>query len=112
MLELPDAAAAPHYVRFPGIFALANGLARDGGLTPEQWRFWRTNNDWYDAAYPDPTTVYVHTVNPGAVLARVPGYLDLLAAHDVACVRLRSEVAPGRVVYEDTTQVVVVPPPA
>lgn len=61
-------------------------------------------------------------MNPGAVawfkstadelLARVPGYLDLLAAHDVACVRLRSAVVPGRVVYEDSTQVVVVPPPA
>ncbi|MEV8416237.1 hypothetical protein AB0P45_21895 [Streptomyces niveus] len=126
-----------HYVRFqspvrsprghfPGVFALANGLARDGRLTPEQWRFWRTNNDWYDAAYPDPTkvdpSVYDHSVNPGAVawfkstadelLARVPGYLDLLAAHDVACVRLRSAVVPGRVVYEDSTQVVVVPPPA
>ncbi|MEV8399579.1 hypothetical protein [Streptomyces niveus] len=126
-----------HYVRFqsptrsprghfPGIFALANGLARDGRLTPEQWRFWRTNNDWYDAAYPDPTkvdpSVYDHAVNPGAaswfkstadeLLTRVPGYLDLLAAHDVACVRLHSAVVPGRVVYEDTTQVVVVPPPA
>lgn len=124
-----------HYVRFqsptrsprghfPGIFALANGLARDGRLTAEEWRFWRTNNDWYDAAYPDPTkvdpTVYDHDINPGAVawfkstadelLARVPGYLDLLAAHGVACVRLRSTVAPGRVVYEDAVQIVVVPP--
>lgn len=131
---MPPQPSTLHYVRFqsparsprghfPGIFALANGLARDGRLTPEQSRFWRTNNDWYDAAYPDPTkvdpTVYDHDINPGAVawfkstadelLARVPGYLDLLAAHGVACVRLRSAVAPGRVVYEDTTQIVVVP---
>ncbi|MFD7515125.1 hypothetical protein ACFV85_10025 [Streptomyces niveus] len=134
---MPSRPPTLHYVRFqspvrsprghfPGVFALANGLARDGRLTPEQWRFWRTNNDWYDAAYPDLTktdpSVYDHAVNPGAVawfkstadelLARVPGYLDLLAAHDVACVRLRSAVVPGRVVYEDSTQVVVVPPPA
>lgn len=57
-----------HYIRFqsptrsprghyPGVFALANGLAREGRLTPEQWSFWRTNNDWYDAAYTDPTKV-------------------------------------------------------
>ncbi|MFE3251983.1 hypothetical protein [Streptomyces sp. NPDC059209] len=123
-----------HYIRFqsptrsprghfPGIFALANGLARGGRLTAEQWSFWRTNNDWYDAAYPDPAksdpAVYDHAVNPGAtawfkstageLLARVPGYLDLLAAHDVACVRLTSPVAPGRVVYEDGSQIVVVP---
>ncbi|QHY96671.1 hypothetical protein SSPS47_16305 [Streptomyces sp. S4.7] len=123
-----------HYIRFqsptrsprghfPGVFALANGLARGGRLTPEQWSSWRTNNDWYDAAYPDPAkadpTVYDHDVNPGAtawfkstadeLLARVPAYLDLLAAHDVACVRLTSPVAPGRVVYEDGSQIVVVP---
>ncbi|WP_405797248.1 hypothetical protein [Streptomyces sp. NBC_01506] len=43
------------------------------------------------------------------LLARVPGYLDLLAAHDVACVRLTSPVVPGRVVHEDEHQIVTVP---
>lgn len=132
-MPLP-ATSTLHYIRFqsptrsprghfPGVFAPANGLARGGRLTPAQWSFWRTNNDWYDATYADPATVdptvYDHDVNPGAtawfkstadeLLARVPGYLDLLAAHDVACVRLTSPVAPGRVVYEDESQIVVVP---
>ncbi|MGW6285127.1 hypothetical protein [Streptomyces sp. NPDC055107] len=107
---------------FPGIFALANGLAGEGRLTEEQRRFWRSANDWYDAAYTDPSrvdpTVYDPGVNPGAVawfketathlLDRIPGYLALLAAHGVPCERLES-ADPGRVVYEDEHQVVVVP---
>ncbi|MFJ7524905.1 hypothetical protein YW3DRAFT_00790 [Streptomyces sp. MnatMP-M77] len=107
---------------FPGIFALAGGLAREGRLTEEQHRFWRAANDWYDAAYSDPSridpAVYDAGVNPGAVawfkgtathlLDRIPGYLALLAAHGVACERVES-ADPGRVVYEDEHQVVVVP---
>lgn len=107
---------------FPGIFALANGLAREGRLTEEQQRFWRAANDWYDAAYTDPSrvdpTVYDPGVNPRAVawfkgtathlLDRIPGYLALLTAHGVPCERLES-ADPGRVVYEDEHQVVVVP---
>ncbi|MER6701675.1 hypothetical protein ABZ592_30585 [Streptomyces fimicarius] len=107
---------------FPGIFALANGLAREGRLTEEQHRVWRAGNDWYDAAYADPSrvdpTVYDPAVNPGAVawfktsatrlLDRIPDYLALLAAHGVPCERLES-ADPGRVVYEDDVQIVVVP---
>jgi hypothetical protein len=62
--------------------------------------------------------VYDPEVNPGAVawfktsathlLDRVPGYLTLLAAHGVRCERLES-ADPGRIVYEDEHQVVVVP---
>ncbi|MFJ6696546.1 hypothetical protein ACIQM4_10785 [Streptomyces sp. NPDC091272] len=130
----PTPAPAAGYVRFqgttpharghlPGIFALVNGLARDGRLSPEQERFRRANNDWYDGAYPEPSsvdpTVYDHAVNPGAVawfkagstelIERVPGYLEILAAHGVECLEVRSENAPGRIVYEDAWQVVVVP---
>ncbi|MFG2095708.1 hypothetical protein [Streptomyces sp. NPDC048612] len=107
---------------FPGVFALANGLARKGKLTDEQFRFWRAGNDWYDANYPNPTdvdpSVYDHSLNPGAVawfkasavhlIERVDGYLEILAAHEVACERVES-TAPGRIVYEDEVQVVVVP---
>jgi len=96
-------------------------LARGGELSPEEWRFWRTNNDWYNAAYLDPSTVdpavYDPTRHPGAVawfkptathlLARVDGYLRLLAAHGVECVTLRS-ADPGRIIYEDADQIVVV----
>ncbi|MEU8887163.1 hypothetical protein [Streptomyces sp. NPDC048442] len=108
---------------FPGVFALVNGLAREGKLTTDQEPFRRANNDWYDAAYAEPSsvdpTVYDHAVNPGAVawfkststelIGRVPGYLEILDAHGVECVEVRSAAAPGRVVYEDEWQVVVVP---
>ncbi|WP_030561107.1 hypothetical protein [Streptomyces aureocirculatus] len=106
----------------PGVFFLVNQLARDGRLTPEQERFRRANNDWYDTAYTTPShvdpTVYDAEVNPGAVawfkssathlLERVPGYLDILAAHGVPCRTVHS-ADPGRVVYEDDVQIVVVP---
>lgn len=42
------------------------------------------------------------------LLERVPGYLRILAAHGVECVRV--ELAdPGTVIYDDPHQVVVVP---
>ncbi|MGX1882253.1 hypothetical protein [Streptomyces sp. NPDC055287] len=107
---------------FPGVFGLVNGLAREGRLTPAQERLRRTNNDWYDAAYTDPSTVdpavYDERLNPGAaawfkptaveLIARVGGYLEILAAHGVEC-RLVRSTDPGRVVYEDEHQIVVVP---
>ncbi|MFF8837397.1 hypothetical protein [Streptomyces sp. NPDC015130] len=107
---------------FPGIFALANGLAREGRLSEQEYAFWRTNNDWYDTHYPDPSStdphVYDHELHPGAaawfkttaahLIDRVAGYLDLLAAHGVECERIESS-APGRIIYEDDVQVVVVP---
>ncbi|GLY93158.1 hypothetical protein Acsp02_04140 [Actinoplanes sp. NBRC 103695] len=109
--------------RFVGVFGLVNTLARQGRLTAEQELFRRANNDWYDAAYRNPAavdpSVYDAAVNPGVcawfttsaphLLARVGGYLDILDAHGVPCVRLESEAAPGRVIYEDEHQIVVVP---
>ncbi|WP_406256130.1 hypothetical protein [Streptomyces nigra] len=108
--------------RFTGVFGLVNNLAREGRLSEEQEAFRRLNNKWYDAAYTDPSTVdatvYDDKVNPGAaawfkpsathLLARVPGYLEILAAHGVDCQVLRS-TDPGQVVYEDDVQIVVVP---
>lgn len=108
---------------FPGVFVLANELAAQGRLTEEQYRFWRSGNDWYDAHYTNPTSVdpsvYDPAVNPGAVawfkssaewlITRVDGYLELLAAHGVECRRLVSS-NPGLVIYEDENQIVVVPP--
>lgn len=107
---------------FTGVFGLVNGLARDGKLTAEQERFRRTNNDWYDAAYPDPSsvdpTVYDRELHPGAaawfkctsrdLIKRVDGYLEIVAAHGIGCRMMRSS-DPGRIVYEDEYQIVVVP---
>ncbi|MEK8171626.1 hypothetical protein NKH77_25965 [Streptomyces sp. M19] len=65
-----------------------------------------------------PTPRLRRTGEPGAVawfksssrelIGRVDGYLEILAAHGVECRMLRS-TDPGRVVYEDAYQVVVVP---
>ncbi|MFE5794227.1 hypothetical protein ACFQ8C_16825 [Streptomyces sp. NPDC056503] len=109
---------------FTGVFGLVNNLAREGRLSDEQESFRRSNNIWYDAAYTDPSTVdpsvYDDETNPGAaawfkpsathLLARVPGYPEILTAHGVDFRVLRSE-DPGRVVYEDDVQIVVVPHP-
>ncbi|MDX3072565.1 hypothetical protein ACIP98_19200 [Streptomyces sp. NPDC088354] len=108
--------------RHPGLFALVNGLGRSGVLSAEDDRFWRENNAWYEAHYTNPSTVdptvYDRAVNPGAaawfkhtageLLDRTAGYLELLARHHVACERLESS-RPGRIIYEDDHQVVVVP---
>jgi RimJ/RimL family protein N-acetyltransferase len=107
---------------FPGVFMLVNRLARDGVLTAAQERFRREGNDWFDAAYVTPSdvdpAVYDPVLNPGAVawfkssarhlIERIDGYLEILAAHGVACERIES-TDPGRVIYEDEHQVVVVP---
>jgi hypothetical protein len=106
--------------RHPGIFALANGLARSDRLSEADWAWWRSNNDWLDAAYPDPAAIdpapfdgSVHAScwfksTAGHLLARVSGYLDLLDRHQVGWIECRSS-DPGRIRYEDDVQVVVVP---
>jgi len=109
--------------RYVGVFGLVNSLAKQGRLTAEQEQFRRTNNDWYDHAYPDPgaadPTIYDHTLNPGSaawfkstattLTERITGYIDILAAHQVECVRRESTSPPGKVIYEDEYQIVVVP---
>ena len=114
--QRPTPSARGHH---PGIFGLANGLARAGVLSSTEWAFWREHNDWYEAnlTYPD-ARAYDRAVNPRAAswfktsavafLAPIPGYLAILRAHGVRCVQVRSD-DPGTVVYEDAHQVVVVP---
>ena len=105
-----------------GVFGLVNTLAKQGRLTEAQEHFRRENNGWFDANYTNPSDVdamvYDRNVNAGAVawfkdsaehlIARVDGYLDILASHGVSCHRVESE-DPGRVIYEDEGQIVVVP---
>jgi len=122
-----------HFVRFEsptpnsrgariGIFGLANGLARSGRLSPTDWSWWRSSNDWFDAAYPDPATVdptlFDRAKNPIVscwfkdtathLIDLVDGYLELLERHDIDCVR-RQSADPGLVLYDDAVQVVVAP---
>ncbi|GGL81983.1 hypothetical protein [Glutamicibacter protophormiae] len=107
---------------YPGIFGLANTLANNGKLSDTDWATWRSGNDWYNAAYPDPCktnpAVYDSQVNPHAaawfkdtathLLERIEPYLELLKRHDVQVVKLIS-ADPGQIIYEDTVQIVVVP---
>jgi len=124
---------AAEYVRFRsrypnaaglkvGVFGLVNVLGRHGMLSPDEERFRRENNAWYDAAYPDPCvknpTVYDQDANPAAaawfkptareLLSRVSGYLAILDAHSIAWEEART-ADPGKIVYEDIYQVVAVP---
>lgn len=103
---------------FTGVFGLVNVLGRHGMLTPAEERFRRETNAWYDAAYPDPcrtnAKAYDHPrasswfkSSATMLLARVPGYLEILDAHRVAWQRLTADT-PGVVVYEDEFQVVAV----
>jgi hypothetical protein len=100
---------------FPGIFGLANGLAREGRLSEEEYRFWRAGNDWYDASFTNPSdvdpTVYDQDLRRGSrplPCISSAGYLELLAAYGVARERVESS-DPGEIGYEDDEQVVVVP---
>lgn len=107
---------------FPGIFALANGLASSGRLSAEDWADWRRANDRADAAYLDPATVdpsvYDRQINPRAqswfkssakhLLGDLDFYTDLLRRHHVEYQKLCSD-DPGNVLYEDDVQIVVAP---
>ncbi|GAA3284797.1 hypothetical protein [Paenarthrobacter aurescens] len=102
--------------RHLGIFALANRLAKEGSLSPEDWRQWRSANDFYGEAYVTPGASFYAA--PGAqawfkltaahLVGRIDFYTDLLRRHDVPCSAVYSS-DPGVVLYEDDVQVVVVP---
>lgn len=108
--------------RYPGVFALVNGLASENQLSSRDARWVRESNDHAEATYPDPSRAvpdcYDPIVNPGArswfkssaheLLDLTRGYLDLLDRYGVRWVELRT-TAPGRVTYEDDVQVVAVP---
>ena len=109
--------------RHPGFLGLINNLSKAGRLTAEQEEFRRTNHAWYESHYTNPATVdptvYDHSINPGAtawfkesaeaLVARAARYLEVLEAHGVRCDKLVSRHAPGKIIYEDADQVVVVP---
>ncbi|UXN25973.1 hypothetical protein N8D74_03575 [Curtobacterium flaccumfaciens] len=108
--------------RFPGVFALANGLRRGGQLTEAETRWLREANARATAMYTDPTTVqpdcYDEIRNPGArawfaadaveLLEMVSPYLELLDRHEIPWMQLVTR-SPGRIVYRDAVQAVAVP---
>jgi len=107
---------------YPGVFALANGLASDGALSDEDFTWWRAANDRADALYPQPSQLdlrcYDPTLNPGArawfkesateLIDMTRAYLALLDRYRIGWIELRT-TAPGRISYEDGVQVVAVP---
>lgn len=108
--------------RFPGVFAMANGLARSGRLSGDHSARLRALNDRANAAYLDPVTVtndcYDPVRNPGArawfrssaldLLKLTGEYLALLDRYGVSWAELRTN-SPGRITYADDVQVVAVP---
>ncbi|WP_222851133.1 hypothetical protein [Phytoactinopolyspora mesophila] len=90
---------------FPGVFALANGLAYAGTLSSSDHQWWQVTNAHGEATWTDPSTVdpscYDRDLNPGAVswfktdatalIAMCRGYLDLLDRYDVPWVELRTD---------------------
>lgn len=108
--------------RFPGVFAMTNGL-RDAGLLSEADRRWVTDaNARSERAHTDPGTVdpdcFSREINPGArswfkadaraLIAMMREYTALLDRYGVPWTELRTST-PGRIVYEDDVQVVAVP---
>jgi hypothetical protein len=108
--------------RYPGVFALANGLAAEGRLSPADRAWWAGANQRCDDLYADPSKADPHcydpVANPGArswfkasaaeLLTITGDYLALLDRYSVPWVELRT-ASPGRIVYEDDVQVVAVP---
>lgn len=114
---------ANRHGRFPGVFALANGLARAGMLTSADAAWHRAANERADALYVHPTAVvpdcYDPARNPGArawfkatateLIEMTGEYLTLLDRYGIGWMELRT-ASPGRLTYEDGVQVVAVPP--
>lgn len=108
--------------RFPGVFAMANGLRNEGLLSEADKRWLEAANASANATYTDPTTVvadcYNSELNPGArswfkaesshLLDVTTEYLNLLDRYGVPWMA-PSTRNPGRLVYEDAVQVVAVP---
>lgn len=108
---------------FPGVFALANGLASEDLLAREDTLWHRAANDRATALYADPASVeptcFDPIVNAGArswfkesaheLIDMTQGYLDLLSRYGVGWVELRT-TTPGKITYEDDVQVVAIPP--
>ncbi|GAA1046963.1 hypothetical protein GCM10009567_12110 [Rothia amarae] len=104
--------------RFPGVYALANGLAHTGRLTETEYNQWKLTNACLDGAYTSPgiykempdvglTSWYIEDSAPH-LLDSMSFYTDLLDRYRVPWREVRSSY-PGEVVYRDDVQVVVQP---
>lgn len=106
--------------RFPGVFAIVNGLAFSGSLSENEQHWWQISNKWFEMHLTNPAKmdrwVFARSIRPytsswfrsSAVefVQRTGGYLDILEQHGVDWVELQS-TDPGPIVYSDEFQVVV-----
>ncbi|WP_378730677.1 hypothetical protein [Nocardia brasiliensis] len=108
--------------RYPGVFALVNGLSWAGRLSVVEEQYRLHENAWYHAHLVDPSTVdrsvYDQKLNPGAsawfkssaleMIARARGYLMILDAHEIEWTCVDSD-NPGEIVYDDAYQTIAKP---
>lgn len=103
---------------FPGVYALANGLARAGKLSESEYQQWKETNQLLDRAYLAPeiynqlpddalTSWYIENSAPHW-LDSMEFYTDLLDAYETPWREVRS-ANPGEIVYRDDVQIVVRP---
>ncbi|MEM9036833.1 MAG: hypothetical protein AAGD18_19720 [Actinomycetota bacterium] len=106
--------------RFPGVFALVNGLGFAGQLDAHERAWWRSQNRWLEDHFPNPADsspeVFDRQRHPWTsswfraeahdFIDATRGYLEILDAHGVGWVELGSD-GPGPILYEDRYQVVV-----
>ncbi|MFD2795685.1 hypothetical protein ACFS27_19145 [Promicromonospora vindobonensis] len=117
-----EASTPTRRMSYPGVVALANGLAHSKRLTPEDQAWWHTHNDLLNGTYPDltaaDTPTYDRERHPDArtyfradardLLGIMRGYLELLDRYDVGWREVRT-YDPGRILYADAVQVVAEP---
>ena len=109
--------------RFPGVFAVANGLALEDRLSSGDREAWRQANASMNAAYALPTATDPDCYDPDLypcaaawfkadgglrLIGQTQFYLELLDRYSCPWVELRS-LHPGHIHYEDEVQVVVTP---
>jgi hypothetical protein len=106
-----------------GVFRLLNVVGWNGELSDEDEAYRQRQNEWFENAFPDPSTVdgaaYACDGKPGAtawfkaetsehLVQALRRHLEILDKHGVPWERLESS-DPGRIVYEDEWQVIVRP---
>lgn len=104
--------------RFPGVFALVNGLARNGTLALEDYSLWKKRNAELDMTYPQPgiyqelndksLTSWFREENAQELLTAIKFYIQILDKYGVPWRKVISN-NPGEFVYSDQYQVVVRP---
>ena len=101
-----------------GVFGACHHLKRAGRLSPEEVKLFEDIDEWYRGALPEPpfyedgnpqkaVTWFKDTPEVRELAARLDALVDLLRKHGVEC-RVSRSADPGRIIYEDRSQIAVV----